>query len=183
MSEVMNKSPEHYSRASIFLHWLMLLVLIAVYAAIELREYWPKGSAPRDLMKNWHFMLGLSIFGLVWLRIAARLVWRAPSVLPGPAWQRGLAAATHLALYLFLIAMPIAGWLILSGEGKSVSFFGFTLPPLVAPNGALAEQMEEWHELGGTIGYGLVGLHAAAALFHHYILKDNIFLRMLPARS
>lgn len=46
--------------------------------------------------------------------------------------------------------MPIAGWLILSGEGKSVPFFGLTLPHLIAPNGALAEQMEEWHELGGT---------------------------------
>ncbi len=84
-------------------------------------------------------MLGLSIFGLVWLRIAARLVWPAPSVLPGPAWQRRLAATTHLALYLFLIATPIAGWLVLSGEGKSVPFFGLTLPPLIAPNGALAE--------------------------------------------
>jgi len=128
-------------------------------------------------------MLGLSIFGLVWLRIAARLVWLAPSVLPGPAWQRRLAATTHLALYLFLIAIPIAGWLVLSGEGKSVPFFGLTLPPLIAPNGALAEQMEEWHELGGTIGYGLVGLHAAAALFHHYILRDSIVIRMLPVRS
>lgn len=52
MSEVMNKSPEHYSRASILLHWLMLLVLFAAYAAIELQEYWPKGSAPRGLMKT-----------------------------------------------------------------------------------------------------------------------------------
>lgn len=178
MSEIMNKRPERYSRASIILHWLMLLVLVAVYAAIEFREYWPKGSAPRDLLKNWHFMLGLSIFGLVWLRIAARLVWPAPRPLPGPAWQRRLAATTHLALYLFLIAMPVAGWLVLSGEGRTILFFGFTLPPLIAPDGALAERMEEWHELGGTIGYGLVGLHAAAALFHHYILKDKVLLRM-----
>lgn len=43
--------------------------------------------------------------------------------------------------------------------------------------------MEEWHELGGRIGYGLVGLHAAAALFHHYILRDSIVIRMLPVRS
>lgn len=180
---VMNKAPERYSFASILLHWIMLLLVLAVYAAIELREFWPKGSPTREMLKNWHFMLGLSIFGLVWLRIGARLVWPAPAPLQGPVWRNRVAMATHLSLYLLLIAMPVAGWLILSGEGKPVPFFGFELPPLVAPNPALAEQIEEFHEIGGTIGYALIGLHAAASLFHHYILKDPILHRMRPARS
>lgn len=177
------KNVERYSRASILLHWLMVLVLVAVYAAIELREVWPKGSAPREALKTWHFMLGLSVFGLVWLRIGARLIWPAPAPANGPAWRNWTATATHLALYLLMIAMPLGGWLILSAEAKPIPFFGFDLPPLVAPNETLAGTIEELHELGGTIGYWLIGLHAAASLFHHYILKDGLLLRMRAARS
>ncbi|WP_447932543.1 cytochrome b [Sphingopyxis fribergensis] len=180
---VKNRTSERYGLASILLHWIMLLMVLAVYATIELREFWPKGSPTREMLKNWHFMLGLSIFGLVWLRIGARLVWSAPAPLQGPAWRNRIAMATHLSLYLFLIAMPVAGWLVLSGEGKPIPFFGFELPPLVATSPALAKQVEEFHELGGTIGYVLIGLHAAASLFHHYILKDRVLSRMSPGRS
>lgn len=167
-----------YALASIILHWLMLVLIVGVYATIELREFWPRGSATREAFKTWHFMLGLSVFGLVWVRIAARLIWAAPPPGNGPAWRNGVAAATHLALYVLMIAMPVAGWLILSAEGETIPFFGFELPPLVSADDALAEQVEEFHELGGTIGYWLIGLHAAASLFHHYILKDRIMARM-----
>ena len=68
-----------YSVASIILHWLMLLLIVGVYAAIEFREFFQEGSEPREALKTWHFMLGLSVLGLVWLRIAARLIWPARS--------------------------------------------------------------------------------------------------------
>jgi len=170
--------PGRYAFPSIVLHWLMVLLIIGVYAAIELREFWPKGTATREAFKTWHFMIGLSVFGLVWLRIVARLIWAAPARVNGPAWRNAVAAATHLALYVLMIAMPIAGWLILSAEGEAIPFFGFELPPLTAGNSALAEDMEELHGLGGTIGYWLIGLHAAASLFHHYILEDRMLARM-----
>jgi superoxide oxidase len=175
---------DRYSVASIILHWLMLLLLVAVYATIELREYFPKGSEPREAFKMWHFMLGLSVLGLVWFRVAARLLWAAPYASPGEAnWRQVIAKVTHLALYAFMIGMPIAGWLILSAEGKSIPFFGFELPALVGQNEQLAERTEEIHELGGTIGYWLIGIHAAASLFHHYVLRDRVLARMLPART
>jgi cytochrome b561 len=173
-----------YNRLSILLHWLTALLFVAVYATIELREIFPKGSVPRDAMKSAHFMLGLSIFALAWLRLAGRLVWPAPRLEPPPAhWQRFLAGAAHTGLYLLMFGMPLAGWLILSAEGKPVPYFGLTLPPLVGPNEALAERVEELHELGGTIGYFLIGLHTLAALVHHYLLRDFVLARMLPARS
>lgn len=173
---------ERYSAASIALHWLMLLLIAFVYAAIELREVFPRGSEPREALKTWHFMLGLSVLGLVWLRIAARLAWKAPHS-EGPALQQLAAKATHLTLYLFMIAMPIAGWLILSAEGKAIPFFGLDLPALVGQDKQLAEGAEELHELGGTIGYWLIGIHAAASIFHHYVLRDRVLARMLPIRS
>lgn len=100
---------------------------------------------------------------------------------PGPRSSTDwLAAAVHLALYAIMIAMPILGWLALSADGKSVALIGLQLPALIAPNEALAGQFEEVHETLGTVGYWLVGAHAAAALFHHYVLRDGVMRRMLP---
>ena len=70
----------------------------------------------------------------------------------------------HYALYLMMIGLPFAGWLILSAAGKPIPFFGLELPPLVDKNPDLAGQIKEWHETIGNAGYFLIGLHAAAAL-------------------
>ena len=67
-----------YHRISILLHWAMLLLIAAVYAAMELRDLFPKGSEGRDAMKEWHFMLGLLVFALVWIRLLARLLFSRP---------------------------------------------------------------------------------------------------------
>jgi cytochrome b561 len=132
----------------------------------------------------WHFMLGLSVLALVWLRIAARLIWAAPrSSTEEPAWRRALAGATHLVLYVFMIAMPIAGWLILSAEGEAIPFYGLELPALVGENEALAARTKALHVLVGTIGYWLIGLHAVASLVHHYVLRDRALARMMPLRA
>lgn len=58
-----------YGSISIVLHWMMAILIVAVYACIELREFYPKGSEPREALKMWHFMLGLSVFILVWVRL------------------------------------------------------------------------------------------------------------------
>ena len=63
-----------YNSFSIGLHWLMLVQLIAVYACIELRELYPKGSDPREALKTWHFMLGLSVFVLVFSLLSTIIV-------------------------------------------------------------------------------------------------------------
>lgn len=173
---------DRYGSPSVAMHWLMLLLLAAVYACIELRGMYPRGSDMRELLKTWHFMLGLGVFALVFVRVALRLAaGAAPLIRPAlPVWQARLAALMHLALYAFLLAMPLLGWLALSAAGKPIPFFGLQLPPLLAADKALAGSLEEIHETIGTIGYYLVGLHAAAALFHHYWTRDNTLLRMLP---
>ena len=79
-----------------------------------------------------------------------------------------------------MIGMPLAGWLILSGEGQTIPFFGLELPPLIAADKALAKSIEELHETAGLVGYYLIGLHALAGLYHHYFVKDNTLKRMLP---
>jgi cytochrome b561 len=89
----------------------------------------------------------------------------------------------ELAIYVFMIAMPLLGWLVLSGENQPVPLFGVQLPALMGENKALAKQLEEIHGTIGDIGYFLIGLHAAAALAHHYFHRDNTLVRMLPSRA
>ena len=174
---------DRYSSLSIFLHWGMLLLITAVYTCILLREYYPKGSDLREGLKMWHFMLGLSVLLLVIIRIIARLWTAKPPIKPEPpAWQLMLARVIHFALYAFMLAMPVAGWLILSSADETIPFFGLELFPLIGPDEALSEQIEELHETVGTVGYYLIGLHAFAALFHHYVVKDNTLRRMLPGK-
>lgn len=178
MSATFARQPRSFSGLSIALHWLMLALLAAVYACIELRELYPRGSDPREALKTWHFMLGLSVFALVWVRVAARAL--SPRGPVQRTWTGVLATAVHLALYGLMIAMPLMGWMVLSAEGDPVPFFGLTLPPLVGANEGLAERVEELHETIGVAGYWLIGLHAAASLFHHYVLRDGTLRRMLP---
>jgi cytochrome b561 len=170
-----------YGSLSIALHWFMLLLLAAVYACIELRGNFPKGSDVREGLKTWHFMLGLSVLVLVSVRVAARFMGTLPIIQPAmPKWQNVLAKLMYLALYVLMIGMPILGWLILSAQGKPVPFFGLQLPPLIGESKTIAEWAQNIHETAGTVGYVLVGLHAVAALFHHFVLRDNTLRRMLP---
>lgn len=167
-----------FSRLSIALHWLMLILLAAVYACIELRELYPRGSDIREGFKTWHFMLGLSVFVLVWIRLIAR--WRTPWLAVEPGWTRWAAAAVHLALYAGMIGLPLLGWLVLSAGGDAIPYLGLSLPPLIAPDEALAGQLKDLHATIGEAGYWLIGLHALAAVFHHQVLKDGTLRRMLP---
>lgn len=168
-----------YNPWSIGLHWGMFLLILATFACIELRELFDKGTASRDAMKMWHFMLGLAVFFLVWVRVTIRVFTKVPPIVPTPPrWQALLAKLVHFVLYAFMIGMPLAGWLILSGEGKVIPFFGLELPPLMEPNKTLAHDIEEIHETVGELGYWLIGLHALAAIIHHHLLKDNTLLRI-----
>lgn len=170
-----------YGRALIALHWLMLALLAAVYACIELRELFDKGSDPRETLKALHFMLGLSVLLLLLPRIVLRLSNSPPAIEPAPAaWQQAAARAMHLALYALMLLMPLAGWAMLSAAGKPIPFYGLELPPLLGEDKALAAQIKDLHETLGKVGYGLIALHAVAALLHHYVQRDNTLRRMLP---
>lgn len=173
-----------YARGVVALHWLTLLLIAAAYACIELREAYPRGSGIREGLKDWHYALGLAVLAVTLVRIAARLSCRAPPITPPLArWQALVAHALHLALYVFMVAMPLLGWLALSAEGETPSWLGYTLPPLIGVDAALAHDLEDWHEDIGEAGYWIIGAHAAAALFHHYVVRDDTLRRMWPRRA
>jgi cytochrome b561 len=70
--------------------------------------------------------------------------------------------------------------LILSAANKPIPFYGFELPALIAPDMDTAKFIKGWHERIGNWGYWLIGLHALAGLYHHYVQRDNTLVRMLP---
>ena len=173
-----------YATPSIALHWLMLLLLAAVYACMELRGLFPKGSAVREGMKTWHYMLGLSVFVLAWLRLGVSFFGTIPAIVPAaPPWQRRFSGFMKIALHAVMLGMPVLGWFLLSAEAKPIPFFGLHLPALIGESPDFADQIKDVHESVGTLGYVLIGLHAAAALYHHYIAGDNTLRRMLPFKD
>lgn len=178
-----DSTPQHYAKLSITLHWLMLVLFAGVYVCLEIKGLLPKGHALRGLFLGLHGVFGLSIFALVWVRLLGRLTPRPPITPALPAWQTAVSHLMHVTLYALMIATPILAWLMLSAGGKPMPWFDFFLPSPVAVNPELAKQFKYWHELLGSSGYWLIGLHAAAGLFHHYWVRDNTLTRMLPDRS
>jgi cytochrome b561 len=177
----MSEPTARYPRALIALHWLTLLLIAMAYACMEFRGQFPRGSEPRELMKFVHFSTGLSVLLVLLPRLWLRLRGPVPAITPQPPLAMRVAAhAGHAALYLFLLGMPLLGWLILSAEGAPISLWGLPLPALVGADEAAAHLYEELHELGATVGYWLIGLHAAAGLYHHWLRRDNTLRRMLP---
>jgi len=168
-----------YSGAAIFFHWAIFLLVVAAYAAIEIKGFTARGSAARSLSMSVHEWAGVLVVVLAVPRLLWRLVAGAPSPEPGPRWMQQLASAMHLALYLFIFAQPLLGLLLLAAAGHPLAVPGTGLElALVAPDDGLKAQLKEVHETLGTAFYAVIGLHAVAALFHHYMLGDNTLRRM-----
>ena len=181
---MLKNTEQRYGNLSIGLHWLTLLLMAAVYGLMEFRDVFPKGSAGRNLMKECHFMVGLFILALVVARLLVRFGSPSPRLVPAPSpLMRKLGHLAHLALYGFMSLTTQLGWLLLSAGGKPIPFFGFELPALIGPDDGLKGTIKDLHETLANLGYALIALHAAAAIYHHHVLKDNTLANMLPERK
>lgn len=133
-----------------------------------------------------HFSIGLTVLALSVGRVAWRLAHRPPP-LPADtrAWERGAAHAAHWTLYLLLLVMPMTGWALMSGGAhpRSVNWFGLFTVPRLPVSGAAADGAHNAHVLLGWFMAGLVVVHIAAALRHHFIRRDAVLGRMAPAIS
>ena len=164
------------------LHWLMALLIVLVYLAITQRGLFARGTPARAAMFQSHYWLGLSVFALVWWRLLQRRRFGTPAVTPLlPTWQSALSKLLHGALYAFFIVMPLLGlataWL--DGKMLYLPFTAIPVPPLLAENEALAHTLEDLHKLIGSIFYWVIGLHVVAALYHHFVRRDDTLQRML----
>lgn len=178
----MNRTdPTRYNAPLIALHWLTLALVFLAYAASWVRDAF-EHTPTEEVVQQWHTAFGLTALGLVALRLAVRAFSRAPAVVPPPpAWQATMATLVHVALYALLIALPLTGWLLTNARGHAIDWFGVALPTLAAASRPLGRTLRGIHEAIANAGYALIALHAGAALFHHYVVKDNALQRMLPA--
>ncbi len=176
--------PTRYTPSAIALHWLMACLIVAVYfMGISINDF-PIGP-DRIMLVTWHKWLGVTIALLWFVRVAIRMTNTPPALPAGsPAWQNAAAHFMHIGLYLFMIAIPVTGWLMSSAKGYTTTFFGlFDLPNLLDKDKALAQTLKETHLLLANTLMILVVAHIGAALKHQFIDKDNLLDRMRPERK
>mgnify|MGYP001355693617 len=110
MKKIIYAATEKYSKSSIMMHWLVVLLMIGTYAFIELRVLFPKGEPMRDIFKDIHYWLGLLVLILIFPRIWSIFKTPAPEVVPAPSMvDKIMAHSMHAFLYIFMIVMPILG--------------------------------------------------------------------------
>ncbi|MGA2636265.1 cytochrome b [Methylocella sp.] len=169
---------ERYERAAIGLHWATAVLVIVLWTSGQLADLVPKGPLRTDAW-SCHFVLGFALAAvLIW-----RLVWRVTGRRRLPPADSGLlqilAEAAHYGLYLLLIATVALG--LVNAFVRGVSLFDLASLPQIGDR-ELRKPITEWHELAANLLLGLALIHSAAALVHHYILKDGVLARMAPQR-
>lgn len=173
-----------YASSQRFLHWLIAALVVLALLSIELKGWLPKGSSERALVKWSHTQFGLSVLLLSLLRLALHPREKMPPVSPPPPrWQTWAARLMHAALYLLTLLVPLLGVAMMFYAGREWSFAGLPLPTLSDPDAALADRIEGIHETVGNVLMWLAIVHAAAALYHHIVQRDDTLLRMSWARD
>lgn len=178
----LRNSPERYGAVSQALHWLTVVLVVAAWLLGTFDDVLPKGAA-RDAGLFVHISIGLAILALLAVRLPWRLVDPPPDPEPATAgiWAQRAAHLTHWALYALLVGVVIAGIVLQFARGRPLPLFG--LAEIASPwaaDRAFARSVKEVHEVFANALLVLAVLHAAAALFHHWILRDRTLVRMLP---
>lgn len=176
-----NKVPNAYSPVAKTFHWLIVLLVAIQYVTVFLLPHIGRDTPPGTTI-DLHFSFGVLIFLVTILRFGYRLL--NPVALDAPdaaPWERLLARTVHRLIYLILLVSPLLGWASASSHGLRVSLFGVVPLPAIAARGAQwANEAGDVHSTAMWALLWLIGLHAAAALYHHFILRDSTLRRMLP---
>ena len=170
-----------YGLGAIAFHWLMAALVVVVGGVGLLFKYFPRKAFPEWL--SVHALFGLAVLVLV----VARMRWRAthvPPDLPGQIGEftRRTSHAAHILLYVLMFITPIMGIVGFIAHGR-VLYLGLFSLHSPAPNRAIFHPAEHIHQWLAYGLFALAGIHIAAALWHHFILRDGLILRILPARK
>jgi cytochrome b561 len=182
LSATRSKAVEGYGSGAIAFHWTMFLLVVVVGVLGLLHDSWPKQT--QAFWINTHVMLGL----LLWLTLIARFWWRsrhAPPPLPPEVGNlsRGLSGPVHLTLYALMFITPIVGVITFIWHGRVFDFGLFHLDFGVRSNKAVFRPTEDLHGYLAYAIFAVAGLHALAALWHHFFLRDGVLGRMWPQRE
>jgi cytochrome b561 len=172
---------QRYNSRAILLHWLIAAMILLLFVGGLTIDAFPKDW--KSAMINLHALGGLTLALLVIYRIFWRLTHAAPalpaSVSPLIARAAGLG---HLALYLLMLAVPIIGVPTLLWRGRGLDFGLFQIASPFTRTPEIYKPLTEIHELGAFALVILALLHAAVGVWHQFVQKDGILLRMMPGR-
>lgn len=178
----LGNSMQAWGTVAKLLHWLIALMILGQFATGWLAENETNREAGYVLIRN-HFQFGVLLTGLILMRVLWRLSHRPPEPPPGePPWRDFTARAVHGLIYLLLITLPIAGYIVWVHMKAEMDVFGlFAVPALFTPpveDERLRATAWYVHFYAGWALIGLIGLHIAAALFHQFILRDGLIRRI-----
>jgi len=165
------------------LHWVMALSFIAMFIIAEVMMHMTTDPTNTFFGSGKWALYGLhkSVGMVLLLLIILRILWKVSNPKPplnGQGVQKLLAAITHYGLYAVMLIMPLSGYVMSSAGGYGVKVFGLKLPDLLGENKPLGSLAHSVHHYASEAVYILVALHLIGALFHHYVVKDDTFLRM-----
>lgn len=172
-----------YTPVAVRLHWVVVLLLFIQYILGWTMPAIHRGTQPETLI-NLHLSFGVLILIALLVRLAWRLTHRPPPPPTGlPGWQNRASALVHGLLYLLLIAIPVLGWMNASARGWAVTLFGvIPLFPLTAEGSAVGRASGDIHATLSYVLLGVAALHVLAALYHRFVLRDEVLRRMLPGQ-
>jgi cytochrome b561 len=164
------------------MHWAVVVLVLGAALTGLFGEDLPRGAI-REAGLFAHISFGIAILSFA----IARLLWRLADPPPAPIdtplgpWGELAGQVAHYAIYALLIAIPVAGIMLQFARGEPLPVFGlFDIASPWTADRAFAHDVKEVHEALANALLALVGLHAAAALVHHYVFHDRTLLRMLP---
>ncbi len=169
----------NYDRTTIFLHWITAGLVGILWIIGQTADWFPEGTFKTDYWSI-HVVLGFALaVVIVW-----RIIWRSSGGRRLPAADAGVlhiaAKATHYGLYLLLLVVVVLG--ITNAFVRGYNLFDLVSLPQHGDR-PLRRPITHWHGLTANIVLGLAALHTAAALFHHYVIRDSVLARMAPAHE
>ena len=187
-----------YGSVAKWIHWLTAILILLAYLLVLYLEHvlHHEPGAQRSLVVRLHKAVGASVLIFFIIRIWWRSINPQPK-LPAsmPKWQIQASHASHFCLYALLVAMPITGYL---GNGSGVQFGLFSIPSFASSAiggwilDSLGMTFEEWEVpfdffhyriAGPFLFWMIIAVHAGAAIYHHYVEKDDVLKRMLPSKA
>ena len=167
-----------YTLTARILHWVMAVLMILMLAAgLVMSDI--EDPALKSTVYGLHKATGILVLLLAGFRVLWRLSHAVPISAALPVWQRRAARLAHGGLYGVMFLLPLSGWSMSSAAGYPVSFYGlFTIPDMVAKNPELAGILKDIHEVSANVFIALLAAHLGAALYHHFVLRDDTLRRM-----
>ncbi len=179
MKQNVAPTPARYGAGAVIFHWTVALLIVFLGALGLLFEDIPREARPFWI--NVHVCVGLIYFALVAARLLWRATHRAPELPPDIGeFSRRTSPAVHHLLYVFMLLIPVVGVVARVWHGRGFDYGVFQLNFGVAANPAIFDPAEEIHQLLAYALFALAGLHVGGALYHHFVRRDGILLRMAP---